>query len=71
MTSSGTITVTPKDDTPESVEILALKAELVEIKSAQATVTHNKHHHDGVSNNAVTGCHISEMWQKSSRHMLV
>ena len=51
MTSSGTITAAPKDDIPESEEILDLKAELVEIKAAQATVTHNKRHRDGVSNN--------------------
>ena len=51
MTISGTITAAPKDDMPESEEILDLKAELVEIKAAQATVTHNKRHRDGVSNN--------------------
>ena len=51
MTSSGTITVDQKTDTSESEEILSLKTELVEIKAAQATVTHNKRHRDGVSNN--------------------
>ena len=50
MTSSDTITVTPKTDTSESEEILALKTEVVEIKKVQVTMTHNKHHRDGVSN---------------------
>ena len=55
MTSSDTITAALKADTPESEEIVALKAELAEIKKAQAMMTHNKRRRDGVSNNvAVT-----------------
>ena len=56
MTISGTITATPKADTPSSEEILALKKELVELKAAQATATHNKHRRDGVPNNAAVTC---------------
>ena len=51
MTSSDTITAALKADTPESEEIVALKAELAEIKKAQAMMTHNKRRRDGVSNN--------------------
>ena len=56
MTISGTITAAPKVDTPTSEEILALKAELAELKTAQATVTHNKRRRDGVPNNAAVTC---------------
>ena len=56
MTISGTITKVPKADTPASEEILALKAELEELKVPQTTVTHNKHRRDGVPNNATVTC---------------